>query len=80
MQNTQASMNITEILWRKNVGNGVTERLFIRRHSTSLVESLVCLAITLNGIVLSSDGRLKNATQQKILGKNTTGNGGDIGK
>ena len=43
---------------KKNVANEVTERLFIRRYSTSLIESLVRSAITLNGIVLSSDGRL----------------------
>jgi len=43
---------------KKNV-NQVTERLFIRRYSTSLIESLVRSAISLNGIVLSSDGRLK---------------------
>jgi len=46
---------------KKNV-NQVTERLFIRRYSTSLIESLVRSAISLNGIVLSSDGRLKMKT------------------
>ena len=46
---------------KKNV-NQVTERLFISRYSTSLIESLVRSAISLNGIVLSSDGRLKMKT------------------
>lgn len=37
----------------------LTERLFISRYSTSSTVSFVRLAITLNGIVLSSDGRLQ---------------------
>jgi hypothetical protein len=60
---------------KKNV-NQVTERLFIRRHSTSLIESLVRSAITLNGIVLSSDGRLK----MKASNMSEKENGGGIRK
>lgn len=51
---------------RQNIGNEVTERLFIRRYSTSLIESLVRSAIMLNGIVLSSDGRLQHETEQEL--------------
>lgn len=45
---------------KRKIVNEVTERLFIRRYSTSLIDSLVRSAITLNGIVLSSDGRLQH--------------------
>jgi hypothetical protein len=41
-----------------NAKKKFTERLFMRRYSTSLMESFVLSAITLSGIVLSSDGRL----------------------
>lgn len=60
---------------RQKVGNAVTERLFIRRYSTSLIESLVRSAITLNGIVLSSDGRLQYEKEHKVQKKENDGIG-----
>ena len=40
----------------------LTDKLFIRRCSTFSIESFVRSAITLNGIVRSSDGRLQATT------------------
>jgi hypothetical protein len=48
----------TSILGEKG---GLTERLFMRRCSTSSMESFVRSAITFNGIVLFSEGRLQGS-------------------
>ena len=41
---------------------GLTERLFMRRYSTSSTVSFVWSAMIISGIVLSSDGRLQETT------------------
>ena len=43
---------------------GLTERLFMRRYSTSSTESLVRSAMMFKGIVRSSEGRLQDTISQ----------------
>lgn len=61
-ETAQVTRKVMTIISCAKKNANLTERLFIRRYSTSLIESLVRSAITLNGIVLSSDGRLKMKT------------------